>query len=489
MRQQLYIDGTFTDAEGDRRFVSTNPFDGTEVASLPDAAPGDVDRALRAARAAFDGEWGHTSGVKRARHLLAIADLVDEHAERLSRLETSDNGKVIRETSVQMGFVARTFRYYAGWADKLHGSTVPLDNSALFDFTLRQPYGVIAVITAWNSPLVLLANKVPAALAAGNTVVVKPSEHASTTTLELAKLIDQAGLPAGVFNVVSGGPEAGAELVGSAVVDKVSFTGGPAAGSRIAQSAAARCVPVTLELGGKSANIVFADADLDRAIVGAVAGIYAAAGQTCIAGSRLLVHESIHDAVVDEVVRRAEAIRLGDPLDPETEMGPVANRPQYERILSSIAAAEADGAVRRTTAPVDDVPGGGALFIRPTVFTGVEPDMAIARDEVFGPVLCVIPFSTDHEAVEIANGTEYGLASGVWTENLTRAVRMSRALRAGVTWVNTYRTNAVQAPFGGIKRSGYGRERGEDGIREFTYTKNVMIDVSGGARDPFSLQV
>lgn len=489
MRQQLYIDGSFVDAEDDRRFVSANPFDGAEVSSIPDAAPADVRRSLEAARRAFDGTWSRTSGAQRANYLMAIADLVDQHADRLAHLETSDNGKVIRETSVQMGFVARTFRYYAGWADKLNGSTVPLDNPDLFDFTLRQPYGVVAVITAWNSPLVLLANKVPAALAAGNTVVVKPSEHAATTTTELAALIDEAGLPPGVFNVICGGPEVGAELVGSPEVDKISFTGGPAAGSRIARTAADRCVPVTLELGGKSANILFPDADLDRAIVGAVAGIYAAAGQTCIAGSRLLVHSSIHDTVVKEVVRRAEAIKLGDPLDQDTEMGPVANRPQYERILSSISAGEEAGAVRRTTAPTDGVPGGDALFVRPTVFTDVDPAMPIARDEVFGPVLCVIPFDTDDEALEITNDSEYGLASGVWTENLTRAVQMARAIRTGVTWVNTYRTNSVQAPFGGVKRSGYGRERGEDGILEFTYTKNVMIDVSGAARDPFALQV
>jgi aldehyde dehydrogenase (NAD+) len=357
----------------------------------------------------------------------------------------------------------------------------------MFDFTRRRPYGVAGLVTAWNSPIALLANKLPPALATGNTVVIKPSEHASVTTCELALLAAEAGFPPGVVNVVTGDAAVGDALTGHPGIGKISFTGGSATGTRVAEAAARRLVPVTLELGGKSPNIVFADADLDRAVVGAVAGIFGAAGQTCIAGSRLLVHRPVYERVTGAIVERAEAIRLGDPLDPGTEMGPVANRPQFDRILSLIEAGRGEGAALLAGGgPAEGL--GDGLFIRPTVFGDVAPEMRVAAEEIFGPVLSIIPFDDEDEAVRIANDIDYGLAAGVWTRDIDRAHRVTERLEAGSVWVNTYRATAAQAPFGGLKRSGYGRERGEEALAEYTYVQNVMIDYSGAARDPFSIR-
>jgi aldehyde dehydrogenase (NAD+) len=427
------------------------------------------------------------SGVERSRHLLALADALDAEADELARLETTDNGKVIRETRNQMGFAARNLRFFAGYADKIYGKVISLDHPRVFDFTRRKPYGVAALITAWNSPIALLASKLPAALAAGNTVVVKPSEHASVTTCEFGRIALEAGLPPGVINVVTGAGEVGDTLTSHQGIDKISFTGGTATGAKVAANASRRLVPLTLELGGKSPNIIFADADLDRAIVGAIAGIFAAAGQTCIAGSRLLVQREVYEQVVQAVAARAKEIRLGDPLDPTTEMGPVANRPQFDRISEFIESARSEGAkLLAGGRPAEGF--GKGLFIEPTVFGDVDPSMRIAQQEIFGPVLSVIPFSDEKEAVQIANSVEYGLAAGVWTNDINRAHRIVDQLDTGSVWVNTYRTNAAQAPFGGVKRSGYGRERGEDALLEYTNVQNVMLDYSGAARDPFSIR-
>lgn len=484
----MLIGGDRVRAADGGTFEAIDPFTGAAWATVPSATGSDVDAAVEAAAGAF-AAWSATPGVRRAELMHALADAVLADADRLALWETTDNGKVIRETRPQMAFVARNLRYFAGYADKLHGRTIPLDNPAVFDYTVRRPYGVCALITAWNSPLSLLANKLPPALAAGNTVVVKPSEHASVTTTELARLATEVGFPPGVINVVTGDGAVGDRLTRHPGVAKISFTGGGPAGRRVAANAAERLVPVTLELGGKSPNIVFADADVDRAIVGAVAGIFGAAGQTCVAGSRLLVERGVYDRVVDGVAERARAIRLGDPRLPETEMGPVANRPQYDRILGVIDAARAAGSVVAA--------GGGAaegaalgtgLFVEPTVFADVDPSGALAREEVFGPVLSVIPFDDEDEAVRVANASEYGLAAGVWTRDLGRSHRVTNALEAGVVWVNTYRSTAAQAPFGGTKQSGYGRERGEDALAEYTYVKNVMVDISTEARDPFAIR-
>lgn len=481
----MVIDGRPED--GIDRIESINPYTGQAWASVPSATAGDVDRAVGAAKRAFRDTWRATPGVQRARLMTALADLLESHADDMARMETLDNGKVIRETRNQMGFAARNLRFFAGYADKIYGRTVPLDNPGMFDFTRRRPFGVVELVTAWNSPIALLANKLPAALAAGNTVVVKPSEHASVTTCELGMLAAEAGFPPGVVNVVTGDGAVGDALTNHPGIDKISFTGGSATGARVAEAAARRLVPLTLELGGKSPNIVFEDADLDRAVVGAVAGIFAAAGQTCIAGSRLLVHRPVYQRVVEAIVARAGAIRLGDPLDPDTEMGPVANRPQFDRILALIEAGRDEGATLLAGGRPAEGPGKG-LFIQPTVFGDVSPGMRVAAEEIFGPVLSIIPFDGEDEAVQIANDIDYGLAAGVWTSNIDRVHRVVERLEVGSVWVNTYRTNAAQAPFGGVKRSGYGRERGEEALAEYTYVQNVMIDYSGAARDPFSIR-
>ncbi len=486
---QLYIDGKWRDAASRATMPAINPFDQSVHAEIPVATLADVEEAIAAARSAYDTTWSKTLPGARAGLMNKLADLIDANAERLAVLETTDNGKVIRETSNQMGYAARLFRYYAGWADKVTGDVVPLDVADTTGLALREPYGVIACITAWNSPVAILCNTLPAALAAGNCVIIKPSEHASVTTLEIAKLCEQAGFPAGVVQVVTGAGEVGAALTSSPLIDKVSFTGSPGVGRMIAQAAGQHLKPVTMELGGKSPNIVFDDADFDRALVGALAGIFGATGQTCIAGSRLLVQRGIYERMVEGLAARAAQIRMGDPLLPETEMGTAANEPQFNKILSFIDAAKGDGARLVAGGGRADGPGlEKGFFVQPTVFADVRNDMKVAAEEIFGPVLSIIPFEDEEEAVAIANATQYGLASGVWSQNIDRCMRMIRAIRSGVVWVNTYRQAAPQVPFGGMKGSGYGRVRGHAGILEWLQTKTVFIDYSGDKRDPFSMK-
>lgn len=488
-RYQLFIDGKWRDAADGATMPAINPYNQEIHAFVPVATAADVEAAITAARRAFETKWSKTTPGERARLLNKAADLLDADADRMALLETTDNGKVIRETHSQMGYAARIFRYYAAWADKLHGDVVPLDQKDTLDLAIRVPYGVVATITAWNSPVAILTNTLPAALAAGNCVIVKPSEHASVTTLEIAKLCEQAGFPAGVVQIVTGAAETGKALTGSTGIDKISFTGSPAVGRSIAAAAGANLKPVTLELGGKSPNIVFDDADFNRALIGALAGIFGATGQTCIAGSRLLVQRGIYARMVEGLAARAAKIRMGDPRLPETEMGTAANEPQFNRILSFIEAAKKDGATLVAGGKRADAAGlTQGFFIEPTIFADVRNDMKVAAEEIFGPVLSIIPFADEEEAVQIANDTPYGLASGIWSENISRCLRMMRAIKSGVVWVNTYRVAAPQAPFGGMKDSGFGRVRGEAGILEFTQTKNMFIDFSGDQRDPFSMK-
>lgn len=484
----LFINGQFTESRTGARFETINPFDRTAWATVAQAGDEDVSDAITAARTAFESKWRKTSGLERCRLMMRLADLLEASAAHMGTLESTDNGKVIRETRPQMVFAARAYRFFAGYADKLWGAQIPLDRRDMFDYATREPLGVVALITAWNSPMGLLANKLAPALAAGNCVVIKPSEHASATTVEFCKLVQEAGFPPGVINVVCGAAATGRALSGGAV-DKVSFTGSATVAREIAAQAGRNLVPVTLELGGKSPNIIFEDAEFDKAVSGALAGIFAATGQTCVAGSRLLVQRGIHDRMVARLAERAAAIRMGNPLDSKTEMGTAANQPQFERILRSIEAARGEGArlVAGGHAATDGELAGG-YFIAPTIFDQVNNRMAIAREEVFGPVLSVIAFDTEDEAVAIANDSPYGLAAGVWTQNLPRTLRVTRELRVGQVWVNTYRSLAVQAPFGGVKESGFGREKGEAALDGYLAPKNVMIDFSGEDSDAFAVK-
>lgn len=486
---KLFIDGAWRDSAERCSFDTINPFNRQVWARIPQAGAADVADALAAARSAFTGAWGKMSGFERGKLMLRLAELLEAEADAMSVLETTDNGKVVRETRPQMMFAARQYRFFAGYADKLYGSVIPLDQAEVFDYAMRVPLGVVALITAWNSPMGLLANKLAPALAAGNCAVIKPSEHASATTLEFCKLVEKAGFPKGVINVLTGDGAVGQMLVESPGINRISFTGSTQVGRRIAEIAGRNLVPVTLELGGKSPNIIFEDADLNKAVAGALAGIFGATGQTCIAGSRLLVQKSVYTEVLSRLSERAQRIRMGNPLDPATEMGTAANEPQFLRILDFIKSAKQEGA-RLVTGGGAATEGelAGGYFVQPTIFADVNNGMKLAQEEVFGPVLGVLPFEDEAEAIEIANGTRYGLAAGLWTQNINRVQRMVRAIDSGVVWVNTYRAVAAQAPFGGMKESGFGRERGEQGLAEFTTYKNVMIDFSSQERDPFALK-
>ena len=479
-----WIDGAFRHPEGRNWIDTIDPYSGEVWARIARGNPADADLAVASAqRAMTDGPWARMSATERGKILRRIGDLVLEHIERLAELEVHDNGKLLTEMRGQLRFTSDYWQYYAGLADKVEGSVMPLEKADVLGLTLREPIGVVLAITAWNSPLTFFAQKCAPALAAGCAVVLKPSEFSSVSSLEFAEITKVAGLPDGVLNVVTGyGNEIGSRLVEHPDVAQVSFTGSDTTGARIYETAARYMKRVAMELGGKSPNIVFEDADLEAAASGAVSAIFGAAGQMCTAGSRLLVQNSIKQTFTERLLAATRSIRLGNPMDPTTQMGPISTRPQYEKVLTYIEIARAEGAHCISGGKPAQGPGiMGGQFVEPTIFTDVRSNMRIAQEEIFGPVLSVLGFDDEAEAITIANDVAYGLAAAVWTRDIGRMVRVCKALRAGTVWGNTYRTYSFTMPFGGMKRSGLGREGGVEAIKEFLETKSILISTATGA--------
>ncbi len=473
---QLLIGGKFKDSLSGRTFPTINPATEEVLAEISEAEEPDIDAAVKAARAAFNHKsWRSMPARERSKLLWKIGDLIMQNADELALLETMDNGKPIFESRyVDVPSAAETFYYYAGWCTKIEGETIPVPGNFL-NYTLREPYGVCGIITPWNFPLLLVAWKLAPALACGNTAVLKIAEETPITGLRLGQLCQEAGLPDGVVNVVPGfGETAGRALVAHPDVDKISFTGSTAVGKEIMRTAADTLKKVSLELGGKSPNIVFADSDLDAAAKGAFNGIFYGKGEVCNAGSRLLVEESVHDRLMEKLLERARKLQPGDPLNPKTRLGALVSAAQMDKVIGYIELGKKEGA-----APV--LPGGRAgntgFFVKPAIFDTVDPAMRIAQEEIFGPVLAVLTFKDVDELVEKANSTIYGLAAAVWTRDVAKAHKLAQRLQAGTVWINAYNMTSAESPFGGYKQSGYGRELGKYGIDLYSQVKSVWVSL------------
>ncbi|HXZ44729.1 MAG TPA: aldehyde dehydrogenase [archaeon] len=476
---QLWIGGRFLDAASRKTFDDLNPSTGELLAKVAEADKEDVDRAVDVARTAFEeGPWARMSGGERGKILNRIADLLEREAAALARLESQDNGRPIRETSAQSGIVSRWYRYFAGWADKIEGETIPVEGPYL-NYTLRVPLGVIGQITPWNHPLLIATKKVAPALAAGNTIVLKPSELAPLSVLEFGRICQEAGLPEGVLNILPGfGRAAGQAICEHPGVVKIDLTGSTATGQAISRLAAGTLKRVSCELGGKAPNIVFPEADLEAAVGGALFAGFIAQGQTCIQGARLFLHTSIHDAFMERFVAQVGRIRVGDPLLSETQMGPQISRTQLEKIHRYVKIGQAEGAklVLGGHYPEDPTLREG-FFYTPTIFDDVRNTMRIAQEEIFGPVVLVLTFQDEAEAIREANSIPFGLGAAVWTRDVRQAHRVGQAIRAGVVWINDYHRIDPASPWGGFKMSGFGRENGLEAIRQYTEVKSIWVNL------------
>ena len=476
---KMFVNGEWIESEKRETFESINPSTGKPWALIPEASASDVNKAVEAAYDAFsEGEWSKITPTQRGKYLRKLGDLLANKSEELGKIESIDTGKLLKETRWQAKYIAEYFHYYAGLADKIEGATLPIDKPDMYAFNVREPLGVVAAIVPWISQLFLVAVKIGPALAAGNTVVLKASEHASAAMLEFGKVIEEAGFPPGVVNIISGhGDPCGKTLTSHPLVHRISFTGGPSTARHVIRNSAENFAEVSLELGGKSPFIVFDDADIESAVNGSIAGIFGASGQSCVAGSRLYLHENIADEFLNKMLNLASKIKLGDPLQEETQMGPLATLGQMNLIENEISNAKAQGAKilhggKRST----NVDGG--WFYEPTIVDCHDQKLKIVDTELFGPVLSVIRFKSEEEVIKLANDTKYGLAAGVFTKNGARSLRVTKALRAGIVWINTYRVVSPIAPFGGYKDSGYGRESGMQAIHDYTRIKTVWINTS-----------
>jgi aldehyde dehydrogenase (NAD+) len=472
---KLLIDNRWVSSESGKTFATINPSNGEEICQVAEADAADIDKAVAAARAAFDqGPWKKMRASERGRMLHRLADLIEQNADQLARLETLDNGKPLSiAKAVDVTKTIACYRYFAGWADKVQGKTIPIDGD-FFCYTRHEPIGVIGQIIPWNYPLLMQAWKLAPALATGNTVVMKPAEQTPLSALRLGELIVEAGFPEGVVNLLPGfGSTAGAAIARHMDVDKVAFTGSTEVGRLIMEAAAkSNLKRISLELGGKSPNIIFADTDLDDAVEGAHLGLFVNQGQSCCAGSRVFVEETIYDEFVEKSIARARRRRVGDPLDPRTDQGPQVSESQFDRIMGYIESGKREGA---TLACGGERVGDCGYFIQPTVFSDVRDEMKIAREEIFGPVMSIIPFKDMDEVIARANRTTYGLAAGVWTRDIKKAHAVANSMRAGTVWVNCYHVLDTRAPFGGYKQSGMGRELGEYGLQQYTEVKTVTL--------------